>query len=240
MGIRRFDQSIIEVGSKRCKKCRLLKPVGEFRKAQRNADGKDVWCRSCRMKLSREDAERMRGNWAEKEPSIEGTKRCGTCHEVKPRTEFHRNLTRADGFTGSCKACVASKSKSRYKGKRRLRVVFTGIRRRSRLSGLPFEMTFDEFCRWDAAHGPIKQRKCLICKSTISESKRFQRLRGTPLLYGFSVDRIDSKQGYRIGNIQQICYICNTIKSSWFTTQDMQLLGPDLGLIQRRALGLEE
>lgn len=44
-----------------------------------------------------------------------GKKTCIKCRTTKPRTEFYKHLTSADGFRGQCKTCVKEKAKSTYR-----------------------------------------------------------------------------------------------------------------------------
>lgn len=41
-------------------------------------------------------------------------KRCTACKQCLPRTEFHRNKSKADGLATECKPCVIAKVKARY------------------------------------------------------------------------------------------------------------------------------
>lgn len=41
---------------------------------------------------------------------VDGPKRCPGCNESKPRTEFHRSLTRHDGCQSYCKACMRART----------------------------------------------------------------------------------------------------------------------------------
>lgn len=37
---------------------------------------------------------------------VSESKRCARCHEVKPRSDFHRDASQPSGLTSRCKACV--------------------------------------------------------------------------------------------------------------------------------------
>jgi hypothetical protein len=75
---------------------------------------------------------------------------------------------------------------------------------------------------------------------SIAESKAFQQLRGKKKICSFTIDRIDNDKGYSLDNIHRICYLCNTIKGLWFTSQEMQILGLHLRNIQESALYSKE
>ena len=42
------------------------------------------------------------------------TKKCGKCGEVKPTTEFYKNIKAADGYDTYCKECKRQMNKENY------------------------------------------------------------------------------------------------------------------------------
>jgi hypothetical protein len=143
---------------------------------------------------------------------------------------------RKDGLNSYCKACALKRVKPLYSGKRRLRIQFGVMKRRSQKMKIPFHITFDDFIAWDERHGTSDNRKCPSCGCTIAESKKFQKSRGKNKLCGFTVDRIDSNKGYILGNLQMLCFICNMVKGKWFNMNEMRKLGPVIGFLQREAI----
>lgn len=167
---------------------------------------------------------------------LKGVKRCYICRKMLPMSEFHKSKNRPGGLTNECKTCASNRQKELYKGTRRLRIQYQVIARRANRQETPFHITFEEFCKWDESLGHYDTRICPYCGLTVKESKTFQKLRGKKRLCGFTVDRIDNKKGYSLDNIQRVCFLCNAIKGLWFTSQEMQLLGPYLQKIQRLVL----
>ncbi|MFX0203606.1 MAG: hypothetical protein ACFFCW_46490 [Candidatus Hodarchaeota archaeon] len=165
-----------------------------------------------------------------------GIKRCSSCRKTLPKTEFHKNKKRYDGLSNECKKCAATRQNMLYRGNRRLRIRFSALSRRAERLGLPFHITFDEYCQWVKSLGQTDSQICPYCGLSIVESKAFQQLRGKKKICGFTIDRIDNEKGYTLDNIQRICYLCNTIKGLWFTSKEMQILGPQLRKIQESAL----
>lgn len=82
---------------KRCTKCRRWKPAThEFFHIHKDClYGVNSVCRQCKS-LRIEPLP---------EPAPQGYKRCGTCKEVKPLSEFHKNRAHAGGYHSSCKPC---------------------------------------------------------------------------------------------------------------------------------------
>ena len=83
---------------KRCEKCRVVKPIDDFRDDGRRQDGRARWCRPCHD-------EWLGARWGRRPEIPEGMKRCSRCREVKPVEEFFRNAARHDGLTSYCKVC---------------------------------------------------------------------------------------------------------------------------------------
>lgn len=130
--------------------------------------------------------------------------------------------------------CAATRQNMLYRGKRRLKIRFGVLTRRAERLGIPFHITFDEYCMW--VKGESDSQVCPYCGLTLNESKALQRLRGKNRICGFTIDRIDNDKGYTLNNIQRICFLCNVIKGYWFTNQEMLLLGSQLGKVQKSVL----
>ncbi len=167
---------------------------------------------------------------------VDGFKRCYLCKKLLPENEFHKSRNRYGGLTNECKSCSSIRHKKAYKGIRQLKIQYQAVERRSNRSGTPFHITFEEFRKWDGKFGKADSRICPYCGMTESESKEFQRIRGKKKLCGFAIDRIDNEKGYAIDNIQRICYVCNSIKGLWFSSQEMKKLGPHIRKIQKKIL----
>ncbi len=167
---------------------------------------------------------------------LDGIKQCYLCKKLLPESEFHKSRNRYGGFTNECKSCSSIRHKRAYKGIRRLKIQYQAVERRSTRSGTPFHITFEEFRKWDEKCGKADSRICPYCGLTERESKEFQRIRGKKKLCGFAIDRIDNQKGYDIDNIQRICYVCNSIKGLWFSSQEMKELGLYIRKIQQTAL----
>jgi len=139
-------------------------------------------------------------------------KRCSKCRKTLPKTEVHKNKVRYGGLSNECKKCAATRQNMLYRGNRRLRIRFGALVRRAERLGLPFHITFGEYCEWVKSLGQRDSKICLYCGLSIVESKAFQQLRGKKRIYGFTIDRIVNDKGYTLNNIHYICFLCNTIK----------------------------
>jgi hypothetical protein len=92
--------------TKVCSKCGIEKPLSEFNKSSREIRGVVPSCKKCCCRLTPEkkQAERDRDDLF-----YNGFKKCTTCGDIKPITEFRKNGNKNSGgvfFTKNrCKAC---------------------------------------------------------------------------------------------------------------------------------------
>ena len=93
--------------SKRCSKCREIKPLTEFHKCSKSKDGCKSQCKICRFNE----------NLSFKELGIYillENKICSVCQLDKPIKEFGRDLSKKDGYYAMCKLCANQKVKDYY------------------------------------------------------------------------------------------------------------------------------
>lgn len=86
---------------KECRACRLTKPAAEFYTNRQKSDGLSSYCKACTLA-------KMRAAYVKKPPKPrppEGFKKCTTCKEIKPCSDFGAHRGRADGLQYSCRAC---------------------------------------------------------------------------------------------------------------------------------------
>lgn len=88
---------------KTCSKCKATKPSSEFYNEPKRPDGKCPWCKRCKNDQPSKKRARERENIRQNTLS----KKCSTCQEVKPASEFFSNTRRQDGLATNCKTCSA-------------------------------------------------------------------------------------------------------------------------------------
>ena len=94
-----------QIISKKCSKCKQIKPVSEFGKDSARKDG---FCPQCKICRNRQAAE-YRKRQASKEKIIITTglyKKCTKCGGIKPVSEFYKRSCSKDGFSLKCKICL--------------------------------------------------------------------------------------------------------------------------------------
>lgn len=116
-----------------CTKCAESKPHSEYTKVSRTKIGLSSQCKACRRLYYEANSGKIKSavlaNWNKRqEPKRSAkaearaarlaapTKRCGRCHEIKPKVEFGAARQRVDGLKPFCKICHnAGNKKSREK-----------------------------------------------------------------------------------------------------------------------------
>ena len=81
---------------KRCTKCGNRFDLESFHYSKGTRDKRTTWCRDCTNKHNRERVYPIQ---------TEGTRRCTSCREVKPRTEFYARPNSSDGRKSICIEC---------------------------------------------------------------------------------------------------------------------------------------
>ena len=91
-----------------CTHCQQMKPLSDFVKNKRCADGYRYICKSCYNEKTREEAKR-RTIKNSQESHHPNTKECSQCHKRKPLSEFPHDKTRRYGVRATCKTCTTQK-----------------------------------------------------------------------------------------------------------------------------------
>src|SRR3954462_13896641 len=100
---------------KSCPDCGVEKPVTEFGQNRRLHDGLQFYCKACSARrgaeVYRRKRERMGKTVRVRIDVPAGHKRCPGCAQVKPHSEWHRNVRTYDGLASRCKRCRAEESR---------------------------------------------------------------------------------------------------------------------------------
>lgn len=116
--------------SKRCTKCREVKPLEEYPPDKRKRDGRDSRCHACHAERVREARWKRQGipesDWprlhqeagrkaevhaARRNSVPDGFKACSRCHEAKPLEEFTPDKSRRGGRKSRCRVCDARRKR---------------------------------------------------------------------------------------------------------------------------------
>lgn len=94
---------------------------------------------------------------------------------------------------------------------------FSKFKSQAKRRGKPVDLTFDQFHK-------IKISECYYCKVEYYLYADFCKKLGFKTPY-MTVDRMDNKVGYTVENSVPCCFICNRIKSNFFSAEEMKEIG---------------
>lgn len=94
-------------GLKRCARCKMVKPVGEFHRGSLKVGGRVSYCKPCQNEYNRSKYPRKR---PPKPP--EGFKRCCRCKAVKATDDFGGDRSKPDGKRANCRMCETLKQRA--------------------------------------------------------------------------------------------------------------------------------
>jgi hypothetical protein len=100
--------------------------------------------------------------------------------------------------------------------------VFSCFSRNAKARGIEVLISREAFLDWYSG----QEQFCVYCGLTIEQikllPKQYVRRSGAKR---FSVDRKDNDKGYAEGNLVLSCYMCNTIKNSFLSYDEMKMVG---------------
>jgi len=88
--------------TKKCRKCKEIKPISDFGNHAQEKDGFRCTCKMCLYKHYEEDK-------INSELRISGLKKCRTCKEIKPISDFEKAVNGIDGHRNECRDCRSVK-----------------------------------------------------------------------------------------------------------------------------------
>jgi len=169
---------------------------------KRNSDDSfHEMCREC------EDHTKHDAEWKD------GLLKCHKCGKFLPVDNFASSdhYYYRDHHDARCKDCKtkrANEIKKEYSDEygllKVLQMRYLGARDRANKKGIPFNITKEYLKeKWDEQNG-----KCAVCGIPMT----FEQCKGrTPT--NVSIDQINHKEGYTVGNVQLVCMAINQMKS---------------------------
>lgn len=166
--------------TKRCSSCKIIKPLDEFHKRKNGENGYDHECKKCgnfrhrvlyanknKFDLNDSDVQYSQFILDSKNEYIINksnklNKRCSICHQIKLKSEFHKNKSHKDGYHHVCKICDSDRKKKLY-------AESSEYRNKQRLGYLKSVYKIDENIYKNML---IQQNnKCAICKNEFKSSR---------------------------------------------------------------------
>ena len=190
---------------KRCARCGKQKPFSEFHKNSRNKDGLHSYCKECN------------------------------------KAKAAQHLKTEKGKTALMRAIAKKADEGYYRyGRGAIPILKQGAKKR----GIEFNLTAEELEEWwhnvpdicyycnTSIEGYIKLRDFVISyqgnNSEISKFKRFYRSPKHQGIKWMTIDRKDNYKGYEIANIVKSCWFCNSLKSDFFSSEDVKNIAPKI------------
>ncbi len=188
---------------KKCALCGLIKDSSEFHNNSRNKDGLHSYCKSCN--------------------ALKAHNFNSTTEKGKRNVKAAQRKQYDSGYYKYGKGAIINMSQSAEK------------------RGVNFDLTEDELKEWweetpDVCHycgstieDFIKLKEYIINYSNdnwfIYRFKKFFNLNVHANISEMTIDRVDNSKGYEVTNIKKACWICNSLKSDFFTGDEMIYIG---------------
>lgn len=167
--------------TKRCSACAEEKPFDGYRSDRSRPDGKDSWCKQCRMRRDREMG-RVKGVERKRTVHVDGVphKNCSRCKRLLPLDAYHRDRTNNDGRSPSCRDCrmQVDRETGRVKGRYLVtHVNVDGVLHKA-CSTCKSQKPLDAFWR-DSRRADGLQHSCKECKRAHDVAKgRIKNVKG--------------------------------------------------------------
>lgn len=152
-------------------------------------------------------------------------KKCTTCKEIKPLTDFHKCKSHLDGYKYACKDC---RNKKRREYIKTPRSIYTRMKNRVKEhnnKGRKLQMLFsaEEFIMWYES----QEKKCFYCDIPEKYIKEipFCPPEGFAKKNRLEIDRLDNKFDYHPSNCVLACPVCNMVKGAILNELEMKEVG---------------
>jgi len=144
------------------------------------------------------------------------TRRCSKCGKTQPIINFGKHRGTKDGLDLWCKDC-AHKHGAEYR--KTPGGIYTNLKGRiTHREKRELCFTRDEFIEWYESQPKI----CVYCGLTEQEFIKAFQPHYKRKMKRLTVDRKNNDKDYTLDNIVLACHRCNSIKSDWFTYDEMK------------------
>ena len=155
------------------------------------------------------------------------TKICTKCKKEKTLDQFYKGIDK-DNLTYPCKDCIKiyyKENKVKINEYRKIydltsKRIYGILKNNTRNRGKELIITEEDFVNWYNNQEKI----CHYCKRTLEEIKQDIK-ENKKFKNRLSIDRKDNNKGYTLDNMALACRRCNSIKSDYFTEQEMIEIG---------------
>lgn len=143
-------------------------------------------------------------------------KTCAKCGKSKDLRSFHRRHKGQSHRQAECKLCQRLIQRPQLFARiRQLKTRFVRAKTQAKRRGLNWLIDFES---WQSL---VASNSCHYCLGELSPT-------------GCGLDRKDNEEGYTKDNVVPCCRLCNTIKASIFSYEEMLILGRVIQDIRRK------
>lgn len=191
--------------TKKCASCGIEKDISEFHRNAKNRDGLHSYCKTCNVLKAKEFNKTPEGknnvNKAQKKQFDSGYFRYGK--------GAIQNMSRSASNRG-IEFHLTEKTLKKW-----------------------WEDTKDEcyYCRLTIQNYRMIRDFIISYKGDDWEILRFKRFFNQDIhskINDMTIDRTNNSLGYELNNIVKSCWICNSLKSDFFTEDEMKVVGKDI------------
>lgn len=190
---------------KLCKLCGQYKDVSEFGKNSRNKDGLHSYCKECNAKKAKEYNKTEKG-------------------KINVKRALKRQ--QESGYFKYGKGAIDNMSRSAQK--RHIEFSLTEVTLKKWWMSTPDKCAYCEI----SIEEYRKLRDYVIAYQgdnwEINRFKRFFALNNHAQINDMTIDRVDNSRGYEISNIVKSCWFCNSLKSDFYTGEEMRVVGKQI------------
>jgi len=94
--------------------------------------------------------------------------------------------------------------------------------------GVNLDISHEDFIEW---HNK-QEKKCVYCGIKEKDLYKIRNLHKKEIKR-LTIDRVSNDRNYELGNIVLACILCNSVKSNFFTFDEMKKIGKVIKLIRR-------
>lgn len=183
----------------------MKEPI-EFSINRRTPDGRKFTCKTC----DRASSVKYRNH-----PVTVAVKKCLTCNIIKDADQFSLDKSNSTGLRGDCRKCYAKKKAERMCTPAGRLQIYARNRSSGKYSaskslaikrGYVWELSREEY------YSVIESNACIYDGESLPPT-------------GSGLDRKDNDIGYTLDNVVPCCTRCNTIKSDYWSYEEMVEIG---------------
>lgn len=201
---------------KACTKCEITHPIHMFKpNNKKNPEKRCSWCKNCMNEYAR--LYRKKLNY----PVSVSEKKCHVCNVIKKYTEFAKHSKDPSGLSSRCKTCSKNERLKFMKDVRNFLIAkrADAKKRAQKNDRLEFNISKEEWIEQYNKQNGICALTGVTMTWEYSSDDNNDFFSAIKYPYNISPDRINSKKGYTLDNLQFVCNRINAMKNNMETSE---------------------